>query len=294
MKIATFGARHHAGQVVRIDEALRALGHELIDDATVADLVYSNNAWYEDLIDLKQRGRIAGKLIFNVLDCAPHIADFPIAKLAEQLKHADAVTTISKTVQTDLKTRTGIDSTVIYNPIKPIYETHYQRYSYRYMFVGRVNDAAKRCHLGARALSILGVAGQDVVTVGDEPPHYGGDWFGIADDEQLNDLYNSVDFVLFPSVTEGIGLPPIEAVFAGAIPVICNDCPAMMEWFGDIKEYRQIEPTGPSIAAFLVKMQNDEARIKLREKLNVLLSSLRDKFTPKRVAERILEVYSNL
>ena len=46
---------------------------------------------------------------------------------------------------------------------------------------------------------------------------------GYVSDKELNKLYNSSKFVLLPSKAEGIGLPMIEAMICGSIPVACSD-----------------------------------------------------------------------
>lgn len=53
----------------------------------------------------------------------------------------------------------------------------------------------------------------------------------INDDDLLL-LYNKAAIFLFPSLIEGFGLPPIEAMACGT-PVIASDCDAMKEIIGD-------------------------------------------------------------
>ncbi|MBA85830.1 glycosyltransferase [Thalassobius sp. S69A] len=58
-------------------------------------------------------------------------------------------------------------------------------------------------------------------------------------DGQVNALLRASKGLLFPSVTEGYGLPPIEAA-AQNVPVICNDLPVYRETMGDIPVYAGI------------------------------------------------------
>lgn len=50
---------------------------------------------------------------------------------------------------------------------------------------------------------------------------------GFIDDKGLNKLYDTVDFVVMPSIYEGLGLPILEAI--GRCGVIANDIPVFRE-----------------------------------------------------------------
>jgi glycosyltransferase involved in cell wall biosynthesis len=54
---------------------------------------------------------------------------------------------------------------------------------------------------------------------------------GIPDD-QLPDLYNSIDILLFPSLYEGFGWPPLEAMACGT-PVVASHAASLPEVIGD-------------------------------------------------------------
>jgi len=46
--------------------------------------------------------------------------------------------------------------------------------------------------------------------------------------EQVTDVYNAADVLLFPSIYEGFGWPPLEAMACG-VPVVTSTAPALME-----------------------------------------------------------------
>jgi len=57
-------------------------------------------------------------------------------------------------------------------------------------------------------------------------------FLGFVPDDDLPPLYGGADLFLFPSLYEGFGLPPLEAMACGA-PVICSDSSSLPEVVGD-------------------------------------------------------------
>ena len=55
---------------------------------------------------------------------------------------------------------------------------------------------------------------------------------GRADFDDLTRLYASADCFLFPSLLEGFGFPPLEAMASGT-PVVCSNRPSLPEVVGD-------------------------------------------------------------
>jgi glycosyltransferase involved in cell wall biosynthesis len=55
---------------------------------------------------------------------------------------------------------------------------------------------------------------------------------GYVDETTMNDLYNCAAVFVYPSLYEGFGLPPLEAMSCGA-PVITSDIPPLREVAGD-------------------------------------------------------------
>jgi len=293
MKIFTSGARCVGSQIERIEEGFLQLGHEITTDITSAGLVYANNAWYDEIIEAKKAGKIKGKIVFTVLDLAPHVPDFPVQKLKEQLVYADHICTISKFVQQDLKNRAGFDSTVIYQPIKKVYRTGVKKHNFKAMLVGRVNDPAKKAVESVQALIAAGLNGGDVITVGREQPFYGGAWANSVSDEVLNEIYNSVDFVMCMSTSEGMGLPALEAMSVGAVPVLPRDLTTREEFFPTqvFPEYEFVKDAETAKDFMLTLMQDKERMCEMKTRLvNHFESFWRENLNGVGVAKKILEV----
>jgi len=65
---------------------------------------------------------------------------------------------------------------------------------------------------------------------------------GRVSDEELADLYRSAAALVFPSLYEGFGLPPLEAMACGC-PVACSRAGSLPEVCGQAAEY--FDPTSP-------------------------------------------------
>jgi glycosyltransferase involved in cell wall biosynthesis len=300
MKIYTANsARGSLCQIQRIERGFIELGHEITPFPHLADIIYQNNAWFDGIIQDKQRGNFkkGAKIVFTVLDCAAHLPDFPIDKLQDQLKYADAICTISEYVRGDLKQKTGFDSTVISQPIMPVSYTGIKTCKYKYLAAGRVTDFNKRLNAAIGALSLLGVTNEELGVVGGENMGV-GESLGVVDHETLNNLYNSADFLLCPSKCEGILLPCVEAMATKTIPIICSDLTTRQELLPSelFPEYDHVEVNPVSIAMFIAKyLQDNQAMNEFKERLYAhYKNNLEEKFSGINVAKRILEVYNNL
>jgi glycosyltransferase involved in cell wall biosynthesis len=59
---------------------------------------------------------------------------------------------------------------------------------------------------------------------------------GVARDEDLPLLYNCADLFVYPSLYEGFGLPPLEAMACG-VPVITSNTSSLPEVVGKRRDY---------------------------------------------------------
>lgn len=85
------------------------------------------------------------------------------------------------------------------------------------------------------------------------------------DDETIINLYSFADLFVFPSLIEGFGLPPLEAVSLGC-PVILSDIPILRETFGEAGLYFNPYSEEALAKAILKVISNSEFKITLLKK----------------------------
>ncbi len=90
----------------------------------------------------------------------------------------------------------------------------------------------------------LVLTGGDLARLGELPP--GVDWRGHVSGTELSGLYRSAAAVVFPSLYEGFGLPPLEAMASGC-PVASSNAGSLPEICGDAAE--MFDPTDPQAIA---------------------------------------------
>ena len=212
--------------VSRIEEGLQ--NHGVIFTDENPDLLYKNEDFFDQALEFKNNC-LAKKpvTIFNILDLQIRNPNFNLEKLKEQLLQADIITCISETVKNQIYEYLKLDSHVIYNPVKDITFDNLEK-NISFLYVGRANDKNKRFDLIVNAFKPYKHTMDHLYICGSENPMY-GNYIGIVDDKNLNTIYNSSKFVLLPSKFEGLGLPMIEAMMAGSIPITCSDNPTALE-----------------------------------------------------------------
>lgn len=305
MKVSCYGARFHAGQIDRIEAGFVELGHEIVVDPRDADLIYSNDTGHcEEVVTMKRRGSLRGKLLITLLDIPEHVLDPTntraiLAELETTLSAADHVCTISSFVQDQLHRYLKRESSVVFNPIMPITRlpNTTRNGQARFLSAGRRYDGNKRHTLGVKALQLLGINYGQLGLVGQEYTAW-GEHLGVLDETQLNTAYNSVDFVFGLGRIEGMGLPALEGMAAGVIPLLCNDLTTRQEFFPPsvFPEYDEVEPTPPSVARFISRYLTDgDAMIEMKDRLHAhYLAHWAAKLSGKGVAQAIFDVYSTL
>lgn len=298
-KVFIGGADCLTCQVDRIKKGFSSIPDiEITDMHWEADLIYVNNPWFDIYIKDKKDGKLKtnAKLIFDVQDIPLQHANYDLMKLANQLLEADAITAISNYTRMQLWQIFRLNSFVVYNPVKDVSPVLRQSGEcpfpqYKVLMVGRLNDVNKRAQLGLNALFAAGIKNDEIATVGPEPTAFGA-YQGYVTDELLNQLYNSVRYVMAPSFHEGQLLPPQEGLICGAIPILTQDMSTLGEFFP--REFGYF-PNVNSLA-FRVKQLEDipELRKQTSDVCIQLGQKLLQKVSKEAVANNIWKVYQGL
>ncbi len=223
IKISVLGSDGFVCQIPRIKEGMEALGHVISKESP--DIIYSNDPkGYDEALKLKQKYSSA-YLIFNFLDVPWHIPN--IQKQTEALakyyfQKADMLTTISFKVKKDLTKFYDKKIHVIYNPIKDVFLDEKIKKNNSFAYIGRAGDPVKRFNLVKDSIKEIKGGENNIKICGTENPKF-GNYLGVIKDQELNKLYNSSKYVLLPSKAEGLGLPMIEGMICGSIPITCSD-----------------------------------------------------------------------
>lgn len=279
-------------------EGFAALGHQHTFEYGDPDVafVFVGNPPFDSYLDLIKEK----KVIFNVLDTCPHCTEHEeiIARFKTQLPLAARVTAISQTVADELKAKCGVDAQVIYYPSKKVTQTGVRKYpQFRAMMVGRLCDANKRAGTAVKAFIRAGFNEGEVAIVGPEYLGWGAR-MGVVSDDVLNDLYNSVDYVIMLSRNEGIGLPAIEAAMAGAIPIVAPDLSTFNEFWVQSPlglHYQQLNSADAVSKLILSIEANPTWKAQLKQDMLAYAErAFKPKFAREKVAARIVEVYLSI
>lgn len=109
---------------------------------------------------------------------------------------------------------------------------------------------------------------------------------GRVSDEDLVQLYNQAELFVYPSIFEGFGLPPLEAMSCG-LPVIASNCPSLEEVIEDsgiLLSPHDYKKFAEAIISIL-------GNAKLKEKLSQKSLNQAAKFSWEKTAQKTLNNY---
>jgi glycosyltransferase involved in cell wall biosynthesis len=109
---------------------------------------------------------------------------------------------------------------------------------------------------------------------------------GFVSDGQLRWMYENTSCYVFPSLSEGFGLPGLEAMIHGA-PVASSSATCLPEIYGDAAEYFDPKNTDEMTAKINLILNDTGLRSKLIQKGKEQAK----KYSWKRMAEQTLQIY---
>lgn len=111
---------------------------------------------------------------------------------------------------------------------------------------------------------------------------------GFVPDGDLDGLYRNASLYVFPSLYEGFGLPPLEAMAKGT-PVVSSDHPCMKEVLGESAYYFNAKKEEKIVKAVLLVLGDEKLREELRKKGYEQIK----KYSWKKMAVETLKIYKN-
>ena len=111
-------------------------------------------------------------------------------------------------------------------------------------------------------------------------------FLGFVPDEDLPALYSLAALFAFPSLYEGFGLPPLEAMACGT-PVVCSDRPSLPETAGEAALMVDAQDVGGLAAAMRRALEEPALRAELIGKG----FAQANRFTWEKAAEKLLAAY---
>jgi len=109
------------------------------------------------------------------------------------------------------------------------------------------------------------------------------------DDASIRTVYQQAEAFVFPTLSEGFGLPPLQALACG-LPVVASDLPVMREVLGEAAQY--VDPCSvDDLARALVTITSDET---LRMRLRIAGPQQASRFTWEAAGEATLGVYRDV
>jgi glycosyltransferase involved in cell wall biosynthesis len=231
------------------------------------------------------------------------------------LSAAGAVIAVSEHTKRDALRAYGIDEAkvrVIYEGVNPRFcptdpetvEATRRKYGLPDRFILAVGTIEPRKNLSTLLAAYRLLKGQEVehklVIVGKKGWLYGGFFRQLRDtglesevifpgfvpDEDLPALYGGADLFAFPSLYEGFGLPPLEAMACGT-PVVCADSSSLPEVTGDAALL--VPPT--DVAAWAEALRRLACDADLRASLRARGWERARRFSWEQAARATVEVY---
>jgi glycosyltransferase involved in cell wall biosynthesis len=246
--IKTFGFRGSWGQIQRIEEGFRRIGCHVASEGEDFDFIYSNELLQgRDAVQCKAA---TGKPLIRHVQDLPAAEGTAVAKNIDDLRiHRDAVLSSADVLTTntlfvveqfkrfwDYDRAIVVGQPVQFDPDLDGFRARERRNTA--VIVGRLADPLKNTDLALKALSLMKKPPDLAMVWVGKAKHKPRSWFRRFRIEHhveipaadLAHLVKTSRLLLAPSLFEGLGLPPIEALAVGT-PAIVSDIPVKREIF---------------------------------------------------------------
>ena len=298
MIIKLFGYDGVAKLVSNIKKGMIELGHKVINDGK-CDYVYCNGKSGTELdraIEYKRKykTKLAAAILDLGLKQGTELEKDPKTSYGYRdkvLANADTAFAISDFTKSQLKKYWNVDSYNIGMPsqFEPIEPLPYSRRTNSVIIVGRLHDPLKRTKLVIEALELLDDNIELIMVNCGLKLDYSSNipipQHSKVSKDELRYLISHSKALLSPSVFEGLGLPPIEALTLGT-PVIVSDIPVKRGVFGGTKVMFH-KPDNVNYLANCIKMLL--ASPALGSEMVKSANELIEWYRPINVARRIIE-----
>lgn len=107
----------------------------------------------------------------------------------------------------------------------------------------------------------------------------------FVDDAERNMLYRNCKAYVFPSLFEGFGMPPVEAMIFG-VPVLTTKCTSLLEVTGGLCNYVD----NPLVAKEWADKLEGKLKLPDKEKVNILIM----KYQKQNIARQYIELFRQL
>lgn len=97
---------------------------------------------------------------------------------------------------------------------------------------------------------------------------------GYLSDEEIVYLYKNCEAFLFPSIYEGFGIPPLEAIKVGCKKIICNDIPVLKEIYEGMVDFVDFSSI-KSINEFNIQKKQEQKDYSWEKSAKKLFESLK-------------------
>lgn len=303
--IKTFGFRGSWGQIQRIEEGFRRIGCHVAATGEDFDFIYSNELLQgREALECKAQ---TGKPLIRHIQDLPAQEGTPAEKTLAELRihrqavvgSADVITTNTQFVVEQLRRYWDYDGAAIvgqpvqFDPDLDGFRTRPRRHLA--VIVGRLADPLKNTDLALRALPLLRAPPDLAMVWVGKTKRKPRSWFRRFRIEHhvempavdLARLVKEARLLLAPSLFEGLGLPPIEALAVGT-PAIVSDIPVKREVFAGVP-MRFHDPHDPADLARAIRalLENQEIGWKLVDAFAPKIAS----YTVEGVAAKIVAAY---